>query len=201
MDTVRCFRCREYKSPLSFSKSLSVKRSLQGWCKECRSIHSKAKHTKLNAYRAEASSRTEKPCTKCGRTKALIEFYRDSKSLDGVTCACRMCLKQLVRSRRATIGTKETVESRATRLQESKRKRQALKLEAINLLGGSCSSCGLSPSESVPVNCFDFHHKGDKLQEIGLLLSRYSKKNAASLLAEVEKCIVLCANCHRKAHA
>lgn len=56
----------------------------------------------------------------------------------------------------------------------------------------SCSKCG----ESHPA-CLDFHHKGNKEFNISNVIRRKSFK---TIKKEIDKCIVLCANCHRKEH-
>jgi hypothetical protein len=48
--------------------------------------------------------------------------------------------------------------------------------------------------------CLDFHHveQDDKEMQVGRMVAHgYSK---TSIRAEIEKCVVLCANCHRKEH-
>ena len=57
-----------------------------------------------------------------------------------------------------------------------------------------CSRC--SESRSV---CLDFHHRieADKLFE----LSRAKDSGMSRLKAEIAKCDILCANCHRILHA
>lgn len=46
--------------------------------------------------------------------------------------------------------------------------------------------------------CLDFHHPGEKERGIARMIARgYSKSN---IEAEIERCIVLCANCHRVEH-
>ena len=57
-----------------------------------------------------------------------------------------------------------------------------------------CSKCG-----ETFYACLEFHHKGgDKNTEVARLVS-----NALSIervKKEIEKCIILCSNCHRKEH-
>jgi hypothetical protein len=57
-----------------------------------------------------------------------------------------------------------------------------------------CSLC----DEKDPV-CLDFHHKNPDEKEFNIATVRraYGKKR---LLAEIEKCAVICSNCHRKLH-
>ena len=57
-----------------------------------------------------------------------------------------------------------------------------------------CKKCG----ESTPC-CLDFHHtkKNKDFSISGSYTNGYSIK---TILKEIKKCIVLCANCHRKHH-
>lgn len=59
----------------------------------------------------------------------------------------------------------------------------------------SCVKCG----ESHPA-CLDFHHRDSKTKEFGLGNISGWGYGKQKLLREIEKCEVLCANCHRKAH-
>ena len=57
-----------------------------------------------------------------------------------------------------------------------------------------CEKC----SEDHP-SVLDFHHfNGDKERGIARMVSDCLPKK--KILAEIEKCIVLCSNCHRKLH-
>jgi hypothetical protein len=53
-----------------------------------------------------------------------------------------------------------------------------------------CSDCGLMYD---PV-CLDFDHIKDKNKDVSILTHRYS---VATILNEIDKCDVVCANCHR----
>ena len=68
------------------------------------------------------------------------------------------------------------------------------KLELAKLLGGKCSECGYNQC----LGALDFHHVShNKEKSIAELLKGYSKQKT---LKEAQKCILLCANCHREMH-
>lgn len=74
------------------------------------------------------------------------------------------------------------------RRQELKRWFYELKLEHYQ-----CERCG----EGAPP-CLDFHHEGDKQDDVSLLVNNgYSKER---ILEEIASCSVLCANCHQIEH-
>lgn len=60
----------------------------------------------------------------------------------------------------------------------------------------SCKFC----SES-SIECLDWHHldPSTKRDTVSTLLNEY--RSMQSVLDEMEKCIVVCSNCHRKIHA
>jgi hypothetical protein len=59
----------------------------------------------------------------------------------------------------------------------------------------SCSVCG----EKHPA-CLDFHHKDSKTKDFSLGIIGGWGYGKERLLNEISKCVVLCANCHRKEH-
>lgn len=58
-----------------------------------------------------------------------------------------------------------------------------------------CENCGNND-----YRCLDFHHKiqSDKENTVSNMLA--DNKGKEEILKEIEKCIVLCANCHRELH-
>lgn len=54
-----------------------------------------------------------------------------------------------------------------------------------------CLICG----EKDPA-CLDFHHLGDKYEQI----SHMQSHSFSTIQKEIDKCVVLCSNCHRKLH-
>jgi len=78
--------------------------------------------------------------------------------------------------------------------QKLKNKRYKVLIEAIEFLGGECNKC---KQKFDPV-CYDFHHVDPNNKEFtigdNMLLAKHR------IQKEVEKCILLCANCHRLTH-
>lgn len=66
--------------------------------------------------------------------------------------------------------------------------------------GGKCPLCGYADLSCMRV--FDFHHKipGEKKYSIPLTQGGYLLSNQKLFVMEARKCIVVCANCHRKIH-
>lgn len=76
-------------------------------------------------------------------------------------------------------------------------KNRAKKQAAIAHKGGACEHCGYT-SEYTTV--FDFHHKDPetKSEEINVMIG--NGLSLKRILPEVDKCLLLCAICHRIVH-
>jgi hypothetical protein len=71
------------------------------------------------------------------------------------------------------------------------------KIWCIEYKGGQCEDCGLVSDKRTDFALFDFHHcYGEKEFEISSGITVSLKK----LKEELDKCALLCANCHRKKH-
>ena len=65
-------------------------------------------------------------------------------------------------------------------------------------LGGKCATCGRAVEPMANLAAFDFHHyQGEKLFE----LNNGRSRSWRSVKAELEKCVLLCAWCHRLEHS
>lgn len=80
--------------------------------------------------------------------------------------------------------------SEKTRLKRAERREQIQEL-----VGSTCTRCGYD----FPIEALDFHHKDatEKEQSISQMLT-HSWEN---ILAEIAKCDLVCACCHRIIHA
>jgi hypothetical protein len=76
-----------------------------------------------------------------------------------------------------------------------KNKRKSVKQDTINKMGGKCSICGYNKS----IFALQFHHldPSKKIFNVSANLGKYSLQ---SIKNEIEKCIVVCANCHFEIH-
>jgi predicted HNH restriction endonuclease len=76
--------------------------------------------------------------------------------------------------------------------------RKVLKRKAVEYLGGRCVDCGI---QSDYPDIYDFHHllPVEKAAKIARLLD--TTKSWEKVRIELDKCVLLCANCHRIRHA
>lgn len=70
-----------------------------------------------------------------------------------------------------------------------------IKRELIAYKGGECSQCGYD--KDVP-SAYDFHHRDPKEKDFSI--SHYAVLNRKKLFKEVDKCDLVCKNCHAEIH-
>lgn len=129
-----------------------------------------------------------KKCSRCEEEKSLSEFLFRNKEKGTYHSACRVCYKEI--RKKSYEKHKETDRARANR---NKRKRKEWFRELKSKL--KCERC----PENHPA-CLEFHHldPSEKNNHVSSMVHEtYSEKR---ILEEIDKCIVLCANCHRKEH-
>lgn len=114
----------------------------------------------------------EKKCPKCGIVKNRIKDYYAIKGQSiKVNSYCKKCL-----------------------LENNASKRRAVKEKAIQYLGGKCSSCGYSKCSAA----LEFHHLDSKEKDKNY--NSFKTLFNDRLKKELDKCILLCSNCHREIH-
>ncbi len=128
-----------------------------------------------------------KRCTRCGEEKPVSEFAWKSESKGWRMSYCKQCVRARSRA--------HYTENRATYLSRNKLTKRDLRTARLLLLleyfvEHPCVDCG----ETDPL-VLDFDHLRDKEFTIGEeLISR----SWDAVTAEIEKCEVVCANCHRR---
>ena len=132
----------------------------------------------------------EKFCNKCKQVKPLEDYSKNKLKSDGLQTYCKICSREL------NVKHYHSSPERRLKLRAAS---EATKLANRSFLHRYKRYCGcVVCNEKEPV-ALDLHHL-DPSEKDGdpsnmVLLSRETLKK------EVRKCIVLCANCHRKVHA
>lgn len=126
-----------------------------------------------------------KRCTKCKKKKLVVEFRYRNKTQGVLQTQCKSCCKK--------DGKKHYNANRHQQIKKQTKRnatnRQTLLAYKKTL---KCSNC-----EESAWYCLDFHHiDGEKEFDISGIPHSLPK-----LAKELAKCVCLCSNCHRKAHA
>jgi predicted HNH restriction endonuclease len=117
-----------------------------------------------------------KKCFQCKEELELDKFYKNKSTKDGHSGICKNCQT------------------------ENERKNNQLAKEWLNTLRTECKICGENRSWVL-----DFHHVNQKDKTFDISYYSISGTTAfetkkKKILEEMEKCIVVCANCHRDIH-
>ena len=132
----------------------------------------------------------KKTCKICKDSKDIKLFHKFKDMKDGYRNECKVCKNKITSDYKKLKGREfNTVKSRVYRATN--------RAKILEYYGGvlTCEHCGLQdPIFSV----YDFHHlyKSTKDRGIGQLINVGWDR----IEAELKKCIVLCANCHRRVH-
>lgn len=117
-----------------------------------------------------------KKCKDCNEIKPIEDFYkRIDRVLKNEMSYCKNCFNR--------------------RCQDRWIKR---KIDAILYKGGKCEDCPEDLQNS-HYSVFEFHHN-DRTQK-DYDWTRLRLRNIKDIERELNKCTLLCANCHRKRHA
>ena len=166
------------------------------------------------------SLKTRKFCTKCSpyrgnNSKKLVckgcgsyfpcrvggkGFYNRSHCFECVPFGQRLIKRKTIEIRTCIVCSKKyeylrKKGHRATRCNSCATvvKHVARKKMAIDYKGGKCVCCGYNKY----YGSLDFHHIGKK----DFAISRNVGKKWECVLAELDKCVLLCRNCHGEVHA
>ena len=127
-----------------------------------------------------------KNCRKCLTDLPKCNFYSSKKNIDGLQSYCKKCSC----STRVNYYKDNRDSERVTRNKYRNNHRE-LFLEYKKTQ--KCSKC-----EENRWYVLDFHHLNNKKDNVSNLIQ--GRSSWETILNEIKKCIVLCANCHREEH-
>lgn len=134
-----------------------------------------------------------KICTKCRLTKDPSQFHKDRTKIDGLYSSCRACMYLYSTSpTRLERGRHHDKNRRAEVIARNKQRALSHKLKLIELHGGLCLDC----KKSWPPYIFEFDHRNPTIKSFTVSGANLHFK-LERLVAEADKCDLVCSNCHR----
>lgn len=76
------------------------------------------------------------------------------------------------------------------------KRRKKIRQMAVEYKGGSCEKCGYDRC----LEALEFHHLDSSQKDFSISSKGYTR-SWERVKAELDKCVMLCANCHREEHA
>jgi hypothetical protein len=123
-----------------------------------------------------------KVCGQCGLLKEDSEFHKNQKKADGLRDRCKLCSKEYHRGHYKA--------NKARYIKRAWVKKQEFAAFVNGLKNKPCADCGIVYSPWVMQ--FD-HVRGKKEGDVSVFVGHGSIKK---ILKEIEKCDLVCANCH-----
>lgn len=79
--------------------------------------------------------------------------------------------------------------------EQVQKRRYLIKEKAVEYKGSKCENCGYDKC----IDALEFHHKNPEEKDFGI--SSGNTRSWKKIKEELDKCIMLCANCHRELHS
>lgn len=130
----------------------------------------------------------KKFCSRCVQEKESTEFCKRTAAKDGLQSACKSCMNV---SWNASRTKKYDHYRNVQRIRVDKNYQEFVLWRSQQC----CKVCFESDD-----SCLDLHHL-DPSKKDGNISQFCRNRPFKSILQEINKCVVLCSNCHRKFHA
>lgn len=134
-----------------------------------------------------------KPRTVCGVVKSKTDFFYKNKRDERLHSQCKQCYIDKRRKTYREHCLKYGSEYRARALERNRKLKILLKDRKRNYLASrACIKCGINDP-----GVLDFDHIDPNTKSFSVAKALHNIMNWEGLLKEIEKCQILCANCHR----
>lgn len=125
-----------------------------------------------------------KYCPRCKLALSLDSFGNNRARYDGKQNICKGCRK--------TASAKDYQDNSKKYVDRAALQREAMRKIVREAKDHPCMDCGVS----YPPYVMDFDHRPDEVK-LGNIAELTNQVGRAKLEAEIKKCDVVCANCHR----
>jgi len=119
--------------------------------------------------------------------------------MENIISTCKVCNKELSGKQRSYCSRtchNKSGNFKYQNYQKQQERANSRKLHLITLKGGKCEKCGYSKNSAA----LCFHHLDPTQKEKRLDSRNLSNSTWETILKEVEKCQLLCHNCHMETH-
>lgn len=127
-----------------------------------------------------------KTCYLCGEEKPLTEFHKSKRSADGHQAGCKACrcAQQKARYEADKDAHRACIAARQKTISDFIDSRKV----------DPCLDCG----KSYPPYVMDFDHRPGEVKLFAIAKARNVGYSLEKVQAEIDKCDLVCANCHRE---
>ncbi len=126
-------------------------------------------------------------CRSCKQEKDIEDFGKNKSKNGGILKICKECHNNYYKS---YYSLKNNMNKHVKRVGQNKIKYRE-KIQTIKINKG-CSICGYNKS----ARSLHFHHIDPKIKLFEIAYATRHSFRPAKIMEEIDKCILLCANCH-----
>lgn len=127
----------------------------------------------------------KKICSKCLLTKELSCFCKKNTSYNSY---CKECNRKYQKQHYEN--------NKRDYILKSKNRKINIKEFINNIkINSKCLKCNEND-----IACLDFHHINDNTKDFNIAKAMLHSYSLEKIQSEINKCIILCSNCHRKLH-
>lgn len=166
-----CKKCNQYFPGCTKINGKTISLYYRSYCLSCSPYKGNTKNIILPPKKPSLPENFQN-CPSCKTIKPVSEFYGRNPKTNKIYSWCKSCYKL-----------------------QAKRRQWEFKNLCVKHKGGKCIKCGYDKNTAA----LEFHHKDPAKKEFSISKSRDWKFNEV-IFNELDKCDLLCSNCHREEH-
>jgi hypothetical protein len=163
--------CKKCAKEFPVSKVINGKRRILNKRKFCLECSPFKRHNTLDLTK-RTHALDDKLCARCGIVKDASQFYK-RRNGTGLTAYCKLC-----------------------HIEQTAERQRLFKQKCLEYKGGHCEICSYDRC----VDALEFHHCDPSRKDFSISQAKFTTFDAR-VKGELDKCVLLCANCHREVHS